>query len=76
MPIWLANILRKVGVYLIPILFDWLKGQIIALFQYLQKKNEERKAKAEALKKYEAVVKNPEATQEEKDRAKAEFLNS
>jgi len=73
---WLVALLKKVGSYLAPLALNWLFDFFKSLIEKAKKKKADMIAKHEALKKYEAVVKNPNSTIEEKDRAKAEFLNS
>lgn len=59
-----------------PYVLNWIKDQIVRAIEEAKRQKDNLKKRHEARKKYEAVIKDPNSTKEEKDRAAEEFLNS
>lgn len=73
---WLAKIITSIGTYFLRDLVDYLARWIREYFEEKKRLEERAKAQAEAKKKWEAAIADPNKTKEERAKEYANYLNS
>lgn len=80
MSAWLASIGTKIGQWVVNkvilSILEWAGKYVPYMIQEWKRKKEREIAQAEAKKKYDETVANPESTIEERAKAYADFINT